>query len=128
MSRPAELELRDRDDVPVAALDGEVDMGNARDLRDLLLERVPNHAPGLVLDLARTTYLDSAGVHVVFELARRLQARQQQLRVVVPMHAPIRRVLVLTNVSAVAPMHESVEEAVEPMTSIYGSTHDDLER
>lgn len=99
-------------DVPVATLEGEVDMGNAEDLKAALLASVTNHAPGLVLDLAGTTYLDSAGVHVVFDLARKLHARQQELRVVVPAGAAIRRVLVLTNVSAVAPMHEDMDAAV----------------
>ncbi len=112
MSRPAELGLRVAGDVPVATLDGDVDMGNARHLRNSLLAGVDNRAPGLVLDLSRTTYLDSAGVHVVFEVARKLHARQQELRVVVPIGAAIRRVLVLTSVSSVAPMHESVDDAV----------------
>lgn len=101
----------------VGTLDGEVDMSNARELRDALLEAVENHAPGLVVDLSRTTYLDSAGVHVLFDLARRLHSRQQQLRVVVPPGAPIRRVLALTNVSAVAPMHEELHDAVAATTA-----------
>ncbi len=112
MRPTAELVVTAVGGVPVAALEGEVDMGNAGDLRDSLLDAVANHAPGLVIDLSSTTYLDSAGVHVVFELARKLHARQQQLRVVVPAGAPIRRVLTLTNVSAVAPMHEQRHDAV----------------
>ncbi len=99
-------------EVPIAALDGEIDMANAEDLRNSILAAVTNHAPGLVMDLTSTTYLDSAGIQVVFELARRLHSRQQQLRVVVPAGATIRRVLTLTNVSAVAPMHEHRDDAV----------------
>lgn len=116
MRSPAELVVTAAGEVPVATLDGEVDMANAGDLRDALLEAVTNHAPGLVMDLSGTTYLDSAGIHVVFELARKLHSRQQQLRVVVPAGAPIRRVLTLTNVSAVAPMHERQEDAVAELT------------
>lgn len=112
MSGPAELAVSVVGEVPVAAIDGEIDMGNAQDVRDSLLDAVTNHAPGLVVDLSGVTYLDSAGIHVVFDLARRLRARQQQLRVVVPSGAPIRRVLTLTNVPAVAPMHEQLEDAL----------------
>ena len=104
-------------EVPIAALEGEIDMANAEDLRDSMLEAVTNRAPGLVVDLTSTTYLDSAGIHVVFELARRLHARQQQLRVVVPAGATIRRVLTLTNVSAVAPMHERCDDAVAELVA-----------
>lgn len=113
----ADLSVTAAGDVPVAKLEGEVDMGNAQDLRESLLHAVSNHAPGLVVDLSRTTYLDSAGVHVVFDVARKLHARQQQLRVVIPSGAPIRRVLMLTNVSAVAPVHELLDDAVAHIAS-----------
>jgi anti-anti-sigma factor len=115
MTGPAELVVTSAGPVPVAVLEGEVDMGNARDIRDSLLDAVTNHAPGLVIDLSAITYLDSAGIHVVFDVARRLHSRQQQLFVVVPGASPIRRVLTLTNVSAVAPMHEQREDAVSQL-------------
>jgi anti-anti-sigma factor len=126
---PAELVVTTAGGVPVAALEGEVDMGNARDIRDSLLEAVTNHAPGLVIDLSAITYLDSAGIHVVFDLARRLHARQQQLLVVVPAEAPIRRVLTLTNVSAVAPMHERRDDALALLSAASdGGSGDSPER
>jgi anti-sigma B factor antagonist len=117
VTRDAEVVVTAAGEVPIAALEGEIDMANAEDLRDSMLEAVTNRAPGLVVDLTSTTYLDSAGIHVVFELARRLHARQQQLRVVVPAGATIRRVLTLTNVSAVAPMHERCDDAVAELVA-----------
>ena len=128
MRSPAELVVTAAGEVPVATLEGEVDMANAGDLKVSLLDAVTNHAPGLVVDLSGTTYLDSAGIHVVFELARKLHSRQQQLRVVIPAGAPIRRVLTLTNVSAVAPMHERQEDAVaELAAAVDGSSSDGAE-
>jgi anti-anti-sigma factor len=117
VTRDAEVVVTAAGEVPIAALEGEIDMANAEDLRDSMLAAVTNRAPGLVMDLTSTTYLDSAGIHVVFELARRLHARQQQLRVVVPAGATIRRVLTLTNVSAVAPMHERRDDAVAELVA-----------
>lgn len=115
LTPPADLALRRDGDVPVATINGDVDVANAQELRKSLLEEVGDDAPGLVVDLSSTTYLDSAGVHAMFDLARKLQAQQQQLHVVVPLGAAIRRVLVLTNVSAVAPMHGKVEDAVHQL-------------
>ena len=43
-------------------------------------------------DQTQTAYLDSSGVSLVFELAERLNSRQQHVRVVVPEDAPLRRV------------------------------------
>jgi anti-anti-sigma factor len=105
------------DDVVVARLSGEVDLSNATEVGDELSTSVPNTALGLVLDLTATTYLDSSGVHLIFDLAERLRTRQQQLRIAVPTGAPIRRVLRIVELGDTVPVLASVEEAVEAIRS-----------
>ena len=100
------------DDVVVARLSGEIDLSNAADVGESLSAAVPNTALGLVIDLTATAYLDSSGVHLLFDLAERLQRRQQQLRVVVPEGAPVRRVLRIVELDESVPMTATVEEAV----------------
>jgi anti-anti-sigma factor len=100
------------EDVVVARLSGEIDLSNAREVGDQLSAAVPNTALGLVIDLTATAYLDSSGVHLLFDLAERLQRRQQQLRVVVPEGAPVRRVLRIVELDAEVPVGASVDEAV----------------
>lgn len=112
MSSLARLSLDRRDDLPVARLDGEVDLSNASGLGQALRDAVPNAALGLVVDLSRVTYLDSAGIHLLFDLGSRLRRRRQELRLVVPETAPIRRILSLVGLGEVAPVHETLEEAV----------------
>jgi anti-anti-sigma factor len=99
-------------DVVVARLGGEVDLSNATEVGDELTASVPNSALGLVLDLTATEYLDSSGVHLVFELAERLRRRQQALRVVVPAGAPIRRVLRIVELDDSVPVLATVADAV----------------
>jgi anti-sigma B factor antagonist len=105
------------DDVVIARLSGEVDLSNAAEVGDELAKAVPNSALGLILDLTATTYLDSSGVHLVFDLAERLRTRQQQLRIVVPTGAPIRRVLRIVELGDTVPVLASVDEAVESVRS-----------
>jgi anti-anti-sigma factor len=105
------------DDVVVARLSGEIDLSNAADVGDQLSAGVPNTALGLVIDLTATTYLDSSGVHLVFDLAERLSRRQQVLRVVVPAGAPIRRVLRVVELDETVPVLATVDEAVEQIRS-----------
>jgi anti-anti-sigma factor len=112
MSELSHLELSGGD-VVVARLSGEIDLSNAGEVGDELSTSVPNTALGLVLDLTATTYLDSSGVHLMFDLAERLRRRQQQLRVVVPAGAPIRRVLRIVELDDTVPVLASVDEAVE---------------
>jgi anti-anti-sigma factor len=105
------------DDVVVARLSGEIDLSNAADVGDQLSAGVPNSALGLVIDLTATTYLDSSGIHLVFDLAERLTRRQQTLRVVVPAGAPIRRVLRVVQLDDTVPVLATVDEAVEQIRS-----------
>ncbi|MEA2412154.1 MAG: hypothetical protein QOC77_2715 [Thermoleophilaceae bacterium] len=100
------------DEVIVARLSGEVDLSNASEVGEELRTAVPNSALGLVLDLAATTYLDSSGVHLVFDLAERLRKRQQQLRIAVPAGAPIRRVLKIVELDDSVPVMAAVDEAI----------------
>jgi anti-anti-sigma factor len=105
------------EDVVVARLSGEVDLSNAEHVGDQMRAAVPNHALGLVLDLTETTYLDSSGVSLVFDLADRLRRRQQQLRLVAPDDAPLRRVLRIVDPSGALPLTESVDAAVAQIRS-----------
>ena len=77
-----------------------------------------NQDHGLVLDLRDTTYLDSAGVNVIFELAERLSARQQRLAAVVPDRAIIERVLTLVNLRSILESHRTLEEALASIRAL----------
>ena len=97
--------------VPICEVRGEIDASNVDHVLDQLIDGVPNDSPGLVLDLCRTVYLDSAGVRILFELARRLRTRGQELRIAVPPDGIVRRVLVLTALADVVPLHDDSESA-----------------
>jgi anti-anti-sigma factor len=114
MGPAEELEFEPLGDAVLAHLRGEVDLANARSVRDRLLEAVPNTATGLVLDLTATHHLDSSGVRVLFELAERLENRRQKLEIVIPDEAPVRRVLLLTEIDRVVPLFSSVDALPRP--------------
>jgi anti-anti-sigma factor len=108
----AEIAAERRDSSVVARLSGEIDMTNAAYVREELLGAVPNDVIALVVDLGECRYLDSAGIEVLFDLSRRLARRRQELRLVVPEGSPLGRVLTLTDVGSVAPVHASLESAL----------------
>src|SRR5436853_3483263 len=112
MSADPMLSTEDRDGVMVAHVTGEVDLANAARLGRALARAIPNDAVGVVIDLSSTTYLDSSGVSLVFDLAERLKARQQLVRVALPEDAPLRRVLRVVNLESVAPIVASQGDAV----------------
>ncbi|HKR98989.1 MAG TPA: STAS domain-containing protein [Candidatus Dormibacteraeota bacterium] len=112
MSPLARLETRSEGGAIVARIAGEVDISNAADLGSALEGSVPQRALGLVLDLSEAGYIDSAGVHLLFRLGGRLTRRRQQLRVVVPDDAPIRKIVNLAGLGWTVPQDKTVPEAL----------------
>ena len=85
---------------------GEVDLSNARDVLDAVGRAVPDDVTTLVLDLSRTSYVDSAAIAALFRLFERLRDHRQDLRLVVAPSSPIRAVIELTRLSQVIPVDE----------------------
>jgi anti-anti-sigma factor len=98
--------------VPIAEVKGAVDVSNVDRVLERIFGSVATDAPGMVVDLNATTYIDSAGVRILFELARRLRGRGQQLRIVASREGMVRRVLVLTALSDVIALDDTVADSV----------------
>ena len=108
----ANVTIERRDAAPVAHVRGEVDFPNSDAVRDEMLATLPIDGPGMIVDLTQTTYLDSSGVRVLFELAERLEACKQRLVLVMTEEALIRRVIVLTKLDDVVLLAPTVDEAL----------------
>jgi anti-sigma B factor antagonist len=100
-------------DVPIAAVEGEVDASNAAQIGDRVSTLLTNRSRALVVDLTRTTYLDSAGINLLFGLGAALAVRQQELHLVIPPSSPIARTIAITGLDATVPTHARLEDALE---------------
>jgi len=116
-SRLADLELEATDNLIVARIAGEIDSSNAAELGQALLEHLSNSVRGMVLDITEVRYLDSTGIALIFDLARGLEARRQALRLAVAGDGPVRRVLELCAVGAVAPIDHDRDAAVAALSA-----------
>jgi anti-anti-sigma factor len=111
--RLADLNFESVDRIVVARLEGELDMSNNREIGRALLDRVTNEAFGLVLDLTGTLYVDSAGIHTLFDVRNQLKHRGQEMRLVVPSDTEIAEALRIVNIASVVGVTETVEAAIE---------------
>jgi anti-anti-sigma factor len=109
----ADVHFEDHGGTPVARVRGEVDMSNVAELSSTLQNSVGQEAPGLVVDFSETSYLDSAGLHFIFDLGKRLRDRGQRLCLVVPADSPVRTVLDIVRVDSLARTFETLEQALE---------------
>jgi anti-sigma B factor antagonist len=110
-----------RDSVGIVTVRGEMDIVRAQDLRDRLLGAVRNEDLGIVVDLTNTTYIDSVGVSLLFELAERLSERQLRLAVVLPEAGLVERVLRIVNLDSVTEFHPTLDEAIGAIRGADGS-------
>ena len=87
----ATLRVRARDDIVMAVIEGEID---------------------LLLDLTGLEFLDSSGVHMLYDMSDRLATRQQQFAVVLEAEAPPRRAIELSGVEPAAWLHADLTSAL----------------
>ena len=108
----ARVEQETHGDVPLAAIAGEIDASNSEAIGERLRSMLTNRSEALVVDLTETTYLDSAGINLLFELGAELRQRQQRLHVVIAEGSRITRVTAITGLDGAMPVHATREAAL----------------
>jgi anti-anti-sigma factor len=105
-----ELEVRKTDlgEAALVELTGELDLTNADDL-ERRLEELSAAASGLVLDLNRILFLDSAALHVLFRLARRLELDRKAFGIVVAPTALVAKTVAIVNLDKATTVRPSLE-------------------
>jgi anti-sigma B factor antagonist len=76
------LNTRSATDETIIELAGELDVLTASRLREEIDQVIRRHNGDVVLDLRKTSFLDSAGLHALLTAQRRLSRRQRALTVV----------------------------------------------
>lgn len=98
----------------VSRLHGEVDVSNVEHVEHELEAAVGGDEGIHIVDLSEVSYLDSAGIRLLFDIAARLRTRRRRLHVIVPADSVIRRLLEITDFARVIPIHTTVGEVVGP--------------
>jgi anti-sigma B factor antagonist len=86
----------------IVAVDGEIDLATAPELRDVIRQAFGGHPETLVIDLARVTFIDSSGLHALIDADRRSTAAGIRL-IIVPAAADVHRPFSLAGLDQVLP-------------------------
>ena len=104
----------DRDEtILTATIAGEIDISNAGDVRRSINEQLADTTT-VIIDLSATTFLDSTGVGLLFEMASRLRTTRRTLYLVIPPDAPIRRMATLTGLNEAVTVLPKLSDATLP--------------
>jgi len=105
-----------RDDAHVISLGGEVDLYTAPEFKQQLLEVIGAGATHVVVDLTKTTFIDSTTLGVLVGGVKRLRPAGGQLSLVCS-DRNITKIFEITGLDKVFPIHETRTEAVETIES-----------
>ena len=97
--------------VPVVAAPEQIDITNADGLVAALLESATRGKGTLVVDMTRTQFCDSSGLHTLIAAHKRAEAEGREVLLVIP-SPPVLRVFVLTGMDRVIPNFTSLPEAL----------------
>jgi len=97
--------------IPVVGTPEEIDITNAPGLRTALLEASADEPVTLVVDMTRTLFCDSAGLHALVGAHRRALAEGGAVVLAVCGEAVL-RILSLTGLDTLIPTFTSVDEAL----------------
>ena len=96
--------------MPVVAAPEEIDITNAEALRAALLQAANGHGT-LVVDMTRTQFCDSSGLHALIAAHKRAEAEGREVLLVIP-SPTVLRVFVLTGMDRMIPNVTSLPEAM----------------
>lgn len=104
------LESRTESGWGVLAVKGEVDLYTSPQLKDKVTEMIEQGQSRLVIDLADVGFMDSSGLGVLVTALKRARERDGSLALVCP-EGSVHKVLTITGLDRVFPIHQSVTEA-----------------
>jgi anti-sigma B factor antagonist len=97
--------------VSVVAAPEEIDITNAAELRVALLQAAERGSGAFVVDMTRTRFCDSAGIHALVEAHTRARAGGGQVALAVS-GTSVPRIFALTGIDRVLPCFPSLAEAL----------------
>ena len=101
----------------VAVVDGEVDTASVGEVAVKLRRIVENQLHRVVIDLTGVSYLDSAGINLLFAVGGDVRARQQELHLVVGRARRSSGCSQIVGADRAFPVHASLDEALAARAS-----------
>ncbi|MCB1307409.1 MAG: STAS domain-containing protein [Leptospiraceae bacterium] len=111
-----EIHTQDAGRFHVIQLRGKVDLYTSRELKSLLSGHINGSRPGIVIDMAAVTYIDSPGLGVLIQANNHIREAHGRL---ILAHVPetIRRVFQLTKLEHVFEFEPNVDSAIQSLQS-----------
>jgi anti-sigma B factor antagonist len=105
------LDSREEGDWTILDVKGEIDLYSSSTLREKIIQLVDEGRTRLIVNLTEVGFMDSSGLGVLVGALKRLTERGGKLVLACPEGSPL-KVLTITGLDKVFPIHASVDEAL----------------
>jgi anti-anti-sigma factor len=114
MRTPAKVTVAQPPRATVARVEGDLDLVSLPQIEQELRAVADRSTGGelLAVDVTDVTYLNSAAIRLLYDLAEELHSRRRELRLVMSPRAPLRDLFRRLRFDTVIPVHDTVEDAI----------------
>ncbi|WP_026126853.1 STAS domain-containing protein [Nocardiopsis xinjiangensis] len=101
----------------IVAIEGELDIATADDLREHVQQAMDEHGPWLILDLSALDFMDSSGLNVIISTYRSVREAGGSLSLAA-LNERVTKVVRLVGLHRQVPVHQNVAAAVSAMDAL----------
>src|SRR5699024_7089395 len=101
----------------IVAVEGELDIATADDLREHIQVAIDDHGPWLILDLSALNFMDSSGLNVIINAYRTVRDTDGALALAA-LNERVTKVVRLVGLHRQVPVHKTVSTAITAMEAL----------
>ncbi|TGN19465.1 STAS domain-containing protein [Leptospira idonii] len=102
------------DTIAIISLEGEVDLYNAKELKDVLDKKIRNQQYEIVVNLEKVPFMDSSGIGTLVTAMYKLKKYHGNLKVC-SVHGSVAKVFKLTGMESHLEVYQSEQTAVDSL-------------
>lgn len=107
-----EIKQRSNNDVIILDIEGEIDLYNAPEIKDIINQLIEDQKYNVIINLEKVTYIDSSGIGALISSLSNLKKYQGGLKII-NVYASVRKVFELTKLTSFFEIFDSENEALE---------------
>ena len=106
-----ELKIRKNGDVYIIDVNGEIDLYNSSQLKELVMKMIEKNIKIFIINLEQVDYIDSSGIGALIYISSTIKKMNLKLAIS-NIHGSVKKVIELTKLMGYFPIANSVEEAL----------------
>lgn len=106
-----EISQREKENVVVLDIQGEIDLYNAPEIKDIIQKLIEAQKYNIIINLEKVSYIDSSGIGALISSLSNLKKYQGGLKII-NVYASVKKVFELTKLTSFFEIYDSEGEAL----------------